>query len=273
MADGKELKPKSFRIDDETAEKFKEISGRIGGNQQETLAKLIEAYEFQQGKAILTGKKDDIDQFDRYVGAITRMYMGALEDNQQLTETVRAEYDAQLRSKDDIIRDLQDRLKKAQETAEQAVAQADELTSQCSALTGQIEELTGRYTAKIADLQAMIADKDGLNKALTDSCSDLKSRLDAMQAAVDQVAELEKKVTGLEHERDHLSRKQKEHEREMTGLRDQNQLDKDKALLEQERKYQDQINQIKVDHQAQIDEYQRKYRELLDQMQHPTTKK
>lgn len=57
MADGKELKPKSFRIDDETAEKFKEISNTIGGNQQETLAKLIEAFEFQSGKAILTEKK------------------------------------------------------------------------------------------------------------------------------------------------------------------------------------------------------------------------
>ena len=40
MADGKELKPKSFRIDDVTADKFKEISSDIAGNQQETLAKL-----------------------------------------------------------------------------------------------------------------------------------------------------------------------------------------------------------------------------------------
>ena len=60
MADDKVLKPKSFRIDDETAERFKEISASIGGNQQETLAKLIEAFEFQSGKAILTEKKADI---------------------------------------------------------------------------------------------------------------------------------------------------------------------------------------------------------------------
>ena len=65
MADGKELKPKSFRIDEATAERFKEISGQLGGNQQETLAKLIEAYEFQSGKAILTDKKADIEQFEQ----------------------------------------------------------------------------------------------------------------------------------------------------------------------------------------------------------------
>ena len=63
MAESKELKPKSFRINDETAEKFKEISMNIGGNQQETLSKLIEAYEFQAGKAVLTEKKADIEQF------------------------------------------------------------------------------------------------------------------------------------------------------------------------------------------------------------------
>lgn len=79
MADGKELKPKSFRIDDATAEKFKEISATIGGSQQETLAKLIEAYEFQSGKAILTNKKDDIEQFERYTTAITRMFMVLLK--------------------------------------------------------------------------------------------------------------------------------------------------------------------------------------------------
>ena len=49
MTESRELKPKSFRIDDETAKKFKEISENIGGNQQEAMAKLIEAYEFQAG--------------------------------------------------------------------------------------------------------------------------------------------------------------------------------------------------------------------------------
>ena len=108
MADDKVLKPKSFRIDDETADKFKEISAAIGGNQQETLAKLIEAFEFQSGKAILTEKKADIEQFEKYVTAITRMYMSSLEDNQNITETVRTEFDALLKSKDATIQDLQE---------------------------------------------------------------------------------------------------------------------------------------------------------------------
>ena len=44
-----EVKPRSFRIDEETAEKFKKICLEAGLNQQETLAKLIESYELQAG--------------------------------------------------------------------------------------------------------------------------------------------------------------------------------------------------------------------------------
>ena len=65
MAEDNVLKPKSFRIDEETAEKFKQISAAIGVNQQEALSKLIGFYEFQ------TEKKADIEQFETYVTAIT----------------------------------------------------------------------------------------------------------------------------------------------------------------------------------------------------------
>ena len=67
MNENKDIKPKSFRIDEETANRFKEIAASIGGNQQQTMAKLIESYEFQSGKAILMDKKADIEQFEKYV--------------------------------------------------------------------------------------------------------------------------------------------------------------------------------------------------------------
>ena len=51
-----EVKPRSFRIDEETAEKFKKICLEAGLNQQEALAKLIESYELHAGNAVLTEK-------------------------------------------------------------------------------------------------------------------------------------------------------------------------------------------------------------------------
>ena len=79
MADGKELKPKSFRIDDETANKFKEISVAIDGNQQETMQLLINAYYMQTQKAGLVEHKASIDEFERYVTSLIAMYTQALQ--------------------------------------------------------------------------------------------------------------------------------------------------------------------------------------------------
>ena len=128
--DEKELKPKSFRINDATSEKIREIAAELGTNQQETLSKLIEAYEFQAGKAILTDKKDDIDQFERYVTLLTRMFMASLEDNQNMSATIRTEYDAQFMSKDKTIQELQKHLEIEKELRAQATNKAKEATKE-----------------------------------------------------------------------------------------------------------------------------------------------
>lgn len=288
MADGKELKPKSFRIDDETAEKFKEISNTIGGNQQETLAKLIEAFEFQSGKAVLTEKKADIEQFEKYVTAITRMFMGSLEDNQNITETIRAEFDALLKSKDAVIQDLQDKLAAAGQMKEDAVLQAGTFADENARLNEVIEGLNSEYKLKIDDMQSMLSDKDNLNKALTDSCSGLKARIEGMKEAAEQSAALRKELEQLKQDYEKVIREQsalekqmhqeqdahekavsdlKQHEADaLERLKEQLHLEEDRAVLQIEKSYQEQIQRLKADKQAEVDKYQQKYFELLEQM-------
>lgn len=288
MAESKELKPKSFRIDDETAERFKEISASIGGNQQETLAKLIEAFEFQSGKAILTEKKADIEQFEKYVTAITRMYMSSLEDNQNITETVRTEFDALLKSKDTTIQDLQEKLTVAKQLKEEATMRAKAHADENARLNDYISSLNTEYDSKMDDMQSMLADKDSLNKALTDSCNDLKHKVESMKHDVEQMSEVKKSLDDLQKEYDKitakadalqadLSEEKAKHEQSIAELkkhesdalervREQSQIALDKALLELEKKYQEQIQQLKAEKQAEVDKYQQKYFDLLEQI-------
>lgn len=84
------------------------------------MAKFIEAYEFQAGKAVLTEKKADIGKYEKCVTAITRVYMTNLEDNQNITETVRTEFNALLHSKDRTIQDLQEKLANSQKKRKRA---------------------------------------------------------------------------------------------------------------------------------------------------------
>lgn len=292
MAEGKELKPKSFRIDDETAEKFKEISNTIGGNQQETLAKLIEAFEFQSGKAILTDKKADIEQFEKYVSAITRMFMGSLEDNQNITETVRTEFDALLKSKDATIQDLQEKLTVAKQLKEDATLKARAHADENARLNNVIDSLNNEYNSKMDDMQSMLSDKDNLNKALTDSCNDLKAKIEGMKDAAEQSAIFREELEQIkkEHEkiiREHselkkqMQQEQTAHEKAISELRqheadalerlkEQLQIAQDKAVLQIEKSYQEQIQKLKADKQAEVDKYQQKYFDLLEQMKSQT---
>lgn len=292
MADGKELRPRSFRIDDETAERIKEISNTIGGNQQETLAKLIEAFEFQSGKAVLTEKKADIEQFEKYITAITRMYMGSLEDNQNITETVRTEFDALLKSKDATIQDLQEKLTVAKQLKEDATLKAKAHADENARLNSVIDSLNNEYNSKMDDMQSMLSDKDSLNKALTDSCNALKTKIEGMKEAAEQSAIFREELEQLKKEHEKVIREQSDLEKQMQQeqtahekaiselrqhetdalerLKEQLQIAQDKAVLQIEKSYQEQIQKLKADKQAEVDKYQQKYFDLLEQMKSQT---
>ena len=288
MADGKELKPRSFRIDDTTIEKFKEISNIIGGNQQETLAKLIESFEFQSGKAVLTEKKADIEQFEKYITAITRMFMGSLEDNQNITETVRTEFDALLTSKDAVIQDLQEKLTAAKQVKEDATLKARTHADENARLHEVIDSLNNEYNTKMDDMQSMLSDKDNLNKALTDSCNELKAKIEGIRESAEQSAAFKKELEQLKREHEKIILKQSDLEKQMQQeqaahaqtvselkqheadalerQKEQSQIVQDRALLQIEKSYQTQIQKLKADKQAEVDRYQQKYFELLEQL-------
>lgn len=286
MADEKILKPKSFRIDDDTADKFKEIALQIGGNQQETLAKLIETYEFQSGKAVLTERKADIEQFEKYVAALTRMFMGVLEDNQNVTSTVRTEFEALLQSKDMTIQELQSQLTVAKQIKSEAEGRAKSYADENDRLNKEILSLKDESELKIKNMQAMLDDKQNLNKALTDSCNSLKNNIDTMTSEYEKLADIQKELASTTAERDSLRAEKeqaekllnqalsehkkavtdlKEHENEaLKHCREQAQLELDKALLARDQKFQEQLQVLNESKQAEIDKYQAKYFELLE---------
>lgn len=236
---------RSFRITDTTAEKFKEIAGEIGGNQQQALAKLIEVYEMQQGKALLVDKRGDIETFENYINAVTRMYMQALEENQNVNTLVRTEFEAQLKSKDSYIQDLQEQTTQAKQAEQEAIAIAEGLKNENTRLNSYIETLKTEYEAKTADLQAMLKDKDKLNEARKEAIEQQKRELTEMKEKSKQVEILN---TELEKCRTDLS----------TAIKDKEQLliQHEKDMLELEKKLQN-------EKATEIERYQALYLTLL----------
>lgn len=293
MADAKETGPKSFRITEASAQRFKEIAAELGNaNQQETMAKLIEAYEFQAGKANLKDRSADIEQFERYVTALSRMYMNSLEDNKNITETVRTEFDALLQSKDAVIQDLQGQLTVAVQLKEEAVSKAKSLTDTNAALSADIKEMKEDYDAHILDLTSSIRDKDNLNRALMETCNGLKVKVADMSDDHEKLLKLDQEKTEvaskleaierektdteklLEQAKSDLANSKKMQEKLITDLkaheteslnllREQLKVSSDKAIMDLEKSYLSQIQDLRSKHQEELD----RCREKLDQYQ------
>ena len=166
MADKNKTQPKAFRITEETAEKFKEIAQSLGANQQQALAKLIEVYEMEVGKESIPEMRGNIDTFEEYMHAATNMYMQALETNQNMRALVRTEYEAQLKSKDKIIEDLQKKI----ETVEEAGKQIDKKEKE--------------YLNTIHTLEN---DKKSIEKKFENVCIDTKNKLDEYNNRYDEL--------------------------------------------------------------------------------------
>lgn len=108
-------------------------------------------------------------------------------------------------------------------------------------------------------MQTMLSDKDSLNKTLTDSCNDLKEKLERRKQSADQTVKIQKEFDRLQqtHEKTMI---------EQSQVKEQAELKLEKELLEQEKKHHDEIQQLKVQKQEEIDNYQKKYFDLLEQI-------
>lgn len=266
MTEAKELKPKSFRIDEETAEKFKAISTELGNNQQQTLSKLIEAYEFQKGKSVLSQKKAEIETFENYVTILTRMYMDSLEQNENITKTTQAEFEALLVSKDETILSLQQEVKKAEETAKIKEEEAKQTKQESEELEKKVSQLESLITTSDAAHAAAIEDKEKLILALTEACDSLKKDMENMQKETLERSAIATKQMQLQKEYNQL----KLENTALVNEQEQLKLSHERQLLQKELSFTKQIQELEQKRKQEIDEYQKKYLDLLDQLQQKT---
>lgn len=281
----KEVKPKSFRVDDDTAERFRIIAAEIGGNQQETMLKLVEAYEFQKGKMVLTERKADIERFEKYMNILVRTYMEALADNQHITETVRTGYVAQLDAKDERIKELQEKVREKQSEYEVVLSNHDKMTEANAVMSEQLNEIRKELQDREKYFASIIADKEIVNRTLSETLKELKEKNKSMEEEVISAQEIkvqyEKLLSAFEsseqsnkvakQEIEQLKAKFEEYKIEAQKSIEQAVKEKefefDKKIFENEKASQDEIKRIEKDKRKEIDEYQKKYLSLLQKIE------
>lgn len=179
-----ETKPKSYRIDEETAERIRQITEEIGEGQQAAFARMIEAYSLQKAKVVLVDDRENLEQFENYGSILNRMYMDAVEGKHNMKETVRAEYELLLRSKDETISDLQIKNRTMAELKDENYKRISALQKENEELVEKIHAQDAKIMEQQEDFRSKLADKDALNRNLSESCSDLRNKIASMESAV-----------------------------------------------------------------------------------------
>ncbi len=287
MSESGELKPKSFRIDDETNEKLREIMKNFP-NQNLALQKMVEVYELEQGKEAIADRKEDIEEFEKYVSCLVRLYMSSLESNQNQKELIRSEFDSQIRT-------LKEKLETTRQERDEVTLKSKKYASENEALKQANERLSTEYKTRIDDLQDMLKEKEESNNLLKAAGAELKAKVDQMKADVDQNKALRQEFDSLKKQYDKLETTYKsleanfsqektkyeqtitqmqKHENEaLERIKEQEQIRLDKKILELEKQHQEQLQQLKAEQQKEIDKYQQKYFDLLEQKEQPKSKR
>jgi len=112
-----ELKTRSFRVSEEVSSKLKELCEHFD-NQNSALSALLNAYEVQNAKAILTDRETDIADYDTHIQAIQSAFLRSLELNENAEKRIKTEFINLLNSKDQTIVQLQTEKAKADEQVE-----------------------------------------------------------------------------------------------------------------------------------------------------------
>lgn len=280
MAD--ELKTRSFRISEDTADRFKQLCVSFG-NQNSALDALIATYEMQQAKTVITERQTDVSDFDAHLQALQKSFLHSLELTENTEDRIRQEFQRQLDSKDYTISDLQDSLRmsteaeltareqakttkiEADERAEQATKEIDSLQKELTSVKKQSSELSESLTAvrsQIADKQQII---DNLNQQLTNA----KAMTEKAEAAEVRAVKAESELSSIKSE---LSEAKKLHESDVKELKQQlashvtsteqaaqlaeklAEADKREALANQKEKYIEELDKLRQEIKALTEE-------------------
>lgn len=108
-----EIKQTNFRINSESADKFRAFCEEQNLNQAQGFDHLIQVLELDRAKAITPDRVVEIEEFERHIKALLSAYMYSLEIAGSAEERVLEQYRSKLDSKDTTILGLQTRVEES----------------------------------------------------------------------------------------------------------------------------------------------------------------
>lgn len=202
-----EIKQFNFRLNQETADKFRAFCESEGFNQAQGFDHLVQVMEIDKAKVIVPERKMEIESFEMHIKAILEAYLNGLELTKNAEERVRENFKSSLESKDKSIAMLQDKIenlnekvkeakeqeaiaKSAKDDAEKRLNQAEKEVAAAHEIADKSQKINDMLAGKMAEAEADLAEfkqikatskekDDIINKLKQDSQEQAKQMADA----------------------------------------------------------------------------------------------
>lgn len=247
--------PTPFRIEQETADRFREAAKEFS-NQDAALNALLAAFDREKLQEANPQFSADLNAFEKYQRCLSAKFADVLKALSTADERARVDVQKLLDSKDTMIADLQEAVEEArkhEQTYEDLYsgAEKEKKAVETSLHNEQMEteRLRREMQEKAEQHASILSDKERLNDILSQNVSELQGKISEYQEYPKQMQEKETQIKAL-------SAKVQELETQIKDIEYQHKV----KLLDVERQCEKEKSEIK----AQLDEKQEALREKYE---------
>lgn len=255
----KDLKPKSFRLTEETAEKFRQISSDLSMSQEETLSKLMENYDLTRDKNTLPNQHKAIADFEMHCNTLEQMYIMALKANETIETNIEFKYISQIQSMNEDIEKLKKELKEFND----AKLHLKNAKTEIERLNVELDNRRVEYEEESRSREDMIMHYKELG-------AEFKQKYESAKSASDENTKLKEQLDETKHENEQLKVQldilQTKHNSEIELIYQQESVKREQAVMNAEKIAMEQMDILKQEQTREIRHYQQAYQDILGKL-------
>lgn len=247
------------KVSDEMYEKAKSVIEASGISSKEWFEKAVALYELNSIKQGSSDYTQDLTELEHHTTRIYDLITNMIQRSVYLKDHAVKEIADKLDSKESIISDLQLQVQKLKQDLAEKTQNADALQDQLKQVEEKLvanqttlennQALINEYKEKNDVLNGLVAQYKGYgdeNEALKVKLNDVQTQLTARALKAEELTRLIEEAKGAAE-----SAKQR-YEEALQLTIERKDLERDKALVELERKHQDTVNELNATHTEEI---------------------
>lgn len=257
--ENKELKVKSFRVDENTFAKFKEIASKEFGNQSQCLEALINIYETEEAKAILINRELEIETFQDYINKINRLFITSLQMSSDAEERAKEVFLKKIETKDGLLETLKSKLDENKIENKKLLEENKILINEAKGLKTKIVELEENKNTltQLANRNSDLADRLKLElEEFEKELSKYKDLKKENEKYLDGFKGLKQQIDGKNNIINDLKLKNESYEERIKSLREKN-----NNKTNEINSYKSLLDAVKRESKAEIEAMESKYKE------------